>query len=156
LLGIGYLGYNAIVAPYRARKTYEAAVKAHAIEAAKLVEKCQGMDWRTACERLGAAGARRRSLLKTKAAVPTAPDTDEYENAMLHSDDPTITYDQFCLRVHRMKLYGDITFPYHANQLLHLGGNQTMALFIQVNKMMCLYAAVSRVVFLSSDLTLTL
>jgi hypothetical protein len=110
-------------------------VKAHAIEAAKLVEKCQGMDWRTACERLGsAAGARRRSLLKTKAAVPTAPDTDEYENAMLHSDDPTITYDQFCLRVHRMKLYGDITFPYHANQLLHLGGNQTMALFIQVRE----------------------
>lgn len=136
LLGAGYLGYDEIVAPYRARKAYEAAVKAHAIEAAKLVEKCQGMDWRTACERLGAAaaGARRRSLLKTKAAAAAAvvPDTDEYENAMLHSDDPTVTYDQFCLRVNRMKLYGEITFPYYSNQLLHLGGNQTMALFIQV------------------------
>jgi hypothetical protein len=127
LLGAGYTGYERVVAPYRARKAYETAVKAHAIEAAKLVEKCRGIDWRTACENLGAAGAR-RSLVRTQ----TVANTDEYENFLLNSDDPTMTYDPFCLRIHRMKLYGDITFPYHSSHLLQSGGNQTMALFIQV------------------------
>jgi hypothetical protein len=129
LLGAGYTGYERFVAPYRARKAYEKAVKAHAIEAAKLVEKCRGMDWRTACENLGAAGAR-RSLARSKTVA--TPSTDEYENFLLNSDDPTMTYDPFCLRIHRMKLYGDITFPYHSSHLLQSGGNQTMALFIQV------------------------
>jgi hypothetical protein len=129
LLGAGYTGYERVVAPYRARKATEKAIKAHAIEAAKLVEKCRGIDWRTACENLGAAGAR-RSLVRSKAEA--RPNTDEYENFLLNSDDPTMTYDPFCLRMHRMKLYGDITFPYHSSHLLQSGGNQTMALFIQV------------------------
>jgi hypothetical protein len=35
------------------------------------------------------------------------------------------------LTVYRLDLVGDTTFPYHANELLVAGGNQTIALFIQ-------------------------
>jgi hypothetical protein len=125
LLGGGYLFYRQVMTPFQARRSYEAKVRIHAQEAAKLVEKCRGINWKTACDKLGAAGVR-RNLKKTDIG------TDEYEDFLLNSDDPTTTYDQYCLRVHRLKLYGDITFPYHSSQLLQSGGNQTMALFIQV------------------------
>ena len=71
----------------------------------------------------GAAGARR---LETDDVVYS-----DLEQQYLHSDDPSVTYDAHCLRVYRLQMYGNITFPYHSGQLLQTGGNQTMALFIQ-------------------------
>jgi hypothetical protein len=53
---------------------------------------------------------------------------------LLDSDDPSVLYDENCLRVYRLDLFGETTFPYHANNLLRAGGNQTMALFIQVSE----------------------
>ena len=49
----------------------------------------------------------------------------------MDSDDPAVFFDENCLRLYRIKFDGDVTFPYHASQLLHAGGQQTMALFIQ-------------------------
>lgn len=91
-------------------------------------ERCQGIDWQTACSRIeGSAGARRRLMFADEVEGP------EYsmEETLLDSDDPSVTYDPKCLRVYRLDLFGKTTFPYHANQLLRAGGNQTMALVIQ-------------------------
>ena len=91
------------------------------LEAARVI-KCRGIDWEEACRRVSSAGARRRDL------------SSVMEEAYLDSDDPFVVYDETCLRVYRLDLYvggKKATFPYHANQLLRTGGNQTMALFIQ-------------------------
>jgi hypothetical protein len=54
------------------------------------------------------------------------------EEELLESDDPSVTYDNNCLKVYRLDInHGQRTFPYHSSQLLRLGGNQTMALIIQ-------------------------
>ena len=91
------------------------------------LEKCRGMDWQTACSQLTEAGARRRLDNQH-----THNDYSEMEEYLLQdSDDPSVTYDDNCLRVYRLDLFNTTTFPYHANQLLRAGGNQTMALFIQ-------------------------
>jgi hypothetical protein len=84
------------------------------------LHRCQGIDWQQACEHLSSAGARRH--LHEESIM---------EEAFLDSDDPSVTYDENCLRVFRLDLAGNTTFPYHANHLLRAGGNQTMALFIQ-------------------------
>jgi hypothetical protein len=130
LLGIGgFLAYKIYVVPYRAAKALEAAIRSHAEAAAKRVEKCRGIDWKRACENLGAAGAR-RSLFESEEEP-----YDAFEDFLLHSDDPSVTYADNCLRVYRLDINGDgdITFPYHSSQFLKAGGNQTMALFIQVS-----------------------
>jgi hypothetical protein len=91
------------------------------------VEKCRGIDWKRACDNLGAAGER-RFLFEAEEET-----SDAFEDYLLRSDDPSVTYDDDCLRVYRLDLDGDITFPYHSSQFLKAGGNQTMALFIQVS-----------------------
>jgi hypothetical protein len=53
------------------------------------------------------------------------------EADLLNSDDPSVTYDNFCLITYRMRIVGNITFPYYASSRLILGGNYTMALLIQ-------------------------
>lgn len=99
------------------KKTAEAAKVA-----AQRLPDCKDIDWQQACERISSAGARR---------LATTAESNLMEDYLLDSDDPSVTYDENCLRVYRLDLYGNITFPYHANQLLRAGGNQTMALFIQ-------------------------
>lgn len=127
LLGIGgLLAYKLYVVPYRAAKALDAAIRSHAKAAAQRVEKCRGIDWKRACDNLGAAGAR-RSLFEAEEPY------DAFEDFLLHSDDPSVTYDDNCLRVYRLDLDGDINFPYHSSQFLKAGGNQTMALFVQVS-----------------------
>jgi len=108
------------------QQVIEDVIQANAAAAQQRIEQCQNIDWQMACEQLGAAGARR---LQT-----TENDDDTIlplENDLLDSDDPSVTYDNHCLHVYRLDLQGNLTFPYHANQLLRAGGNQTMALFIQ-------------------------
>jgi hypothetical protein len=128
LLGIGgFLVYKIYVVPYRAANSLEAAIRLHAEAAAQRVEKCRGIDWKRACDNMGAAGAR-RSLFEAEEEP-----YDAFEDFLLHSDDPSVTYDDNCLRVYRLDIDGGITFPYHSSQFLKAGGNQTMALFIQVS-----------------------
>jgi hypothetical protein len=132
LLGIGgLLAYKLYVVPYQAAKALDAAIRSHAEAAAQRVEKCRGIDWKRACDNLGAAGAR-RSLFEAEEET-----YDAFEDYLLHSDDPSVTYDDNCLRVYRLDLDDDITFPYHSSQFLKAGGNQTMALFIQVSEFGC-------------------
>lgn len=94
--------------------------------AADHLKRCRGIDWQQACERIEGAGARRSLRVDDLQAANPKP-----EDLFLDSDDPSVTYDENCLRVYRLDLFGKTTFPYHANQLLRAGGNQTMALFIQ-------------------------
>ena len=87
-------------------------------KAASRVKSCKELDWQQACENVASAGARRRLSTVT-------------EEAFLYSDDPSVTFDNNCLRVYRLDLQGNMTFPYHANHLIRAGGNETMTLFIQ-------------------------
>jgi hypothetical protein len=92
--------------------------------------RCKDVDWQHACDRLeGGAGARRRLLLDEDEEQETFSALEE--EYLLDADESSVTYDENCLRVYRLDLFGTTTFPYHANQLLRAGGNQTMALFIQ-------------------------
>jgi len=117
--------YRKIYLPYHEKKVLKAAIKAHAEAAALRVQKCLGIDWKTACDAMdGAAGARR---LQADGKTMYSTLEEEY----LHSDNPSVTLDDNCLRVYRLEMYGNITFPYHSSQLLKSGGNHTMALFIQ-------------------------
>jgi hypothetical protein len=96
---------------------------------AKRYRRCKDVDWQQACDRLeGAAGARRRLLVEDEEEETFSVLEEEY---LLDADDFSASYDEKCLRVYRLDLFGTTTFPYHANQLLRAGGNQTMALFIQ-------------------------
>ncbi len=103
----------------------------HASLARERVERCRKVDWLEACDRVGKAGARRRRLRRLQDEDSSVPKFDFMEEALLDSDDPAVFYDENCLRLYRIKFDGDVTFPYHASQLLHAGGQQTMALFIQ-------------------------
>jgi len=89
LLFIGVLVYyQRVVIPAQKAKTLEKAIKAHA-EAAKLrVEMCRGIDWKTACDKLSGAGARRRNL---QTPTPSLTTYSEFEEMILDSDDPTVT-----------------------------------------------------------------
>ena len=120
-----FVYYYQVVLPARRQKELEDEIHAHAAAAALRAKKCEGIDWQTACDALSGAGARR--VLST--VTPYQPSQLE-ENA-LASDDPAVTYDNYCLRIYRLQFLDNITFPYHASQLLAAGGNQTMALFIQ-------------------------
>ena len=120
-----FVFYRTVIAPARRQKELEDRIRAHAAAAALRAEKCRGIDWQNACDALAGAGARR--VLYTG----TADRSNELEEEALDSDDPSVTYDNFCLRIYRLNLFGNITFPYHSSQLLNAGGNHTMALFIQ-------------------------
>jgi hypothetical protein len=89
------------------------------------VKKCKGTTWQTACDALGAAGARRRLFTDGNFETPKVVED------LLFLDDPTITYNEFCLVNYCMNLGGNITFPYHASSHLADGGNYTLALLIQ-------------------------
>lgn len=126
---VGYFGYVDIYGPIHNKHALEHKVQEHAAAARLRVEQCRGYTWETACDALGNAGARRRRRILKK---NTQHDEDDYfqsndalENGILDSDDPTIVYDQFCLRKYRLTMHGGITFPYHSGQLLTKGGNQT-------------------------------
>jgi hypothetical protein len=120
--------YRNILRPKWKKKALEVAIRQHAIEAALRAEQCRGIEWETACDSLGSAGARRK-LYTSKDLLGDR--SGEMENKFLDSDDPSVTYDKNCLRVYRLNIFGSITFPYHSSQLLKAGGNHTMALFIQ-------------------------
>ena len=126
ILGIiGSFVYSKLYLPIHKKHMLEKAIREHA-EAARLrAEKCKDYDWKRACDALGAAGARRQLY------TGNADRSNEMEDIFLNSDDPSVTFDENCLRVYRMRLIDNITFPYHSSQLLSMGGNQTMALFIQ-------------------------
>jgi hypothetical protein len=98
-------------------------------------EKCYGIDWQQACESITGAGARRgrrrRRRRRRRLTDEEATDFTELEEYLLSTDDPSVIYDENCLRVYRLDLFGNTTFPYHASHLLRAGGNETMTLFIQ-------------------------
>jgi hypothetical protein len=100
--------------------------KLHAKLARERIERCRDVGWLEACERIGQAGARRKRRLEEPDPIFNIMEED-----LLESDDPAVVYDVNCLRRYRMKFENQITFPYHASQLIHAGGEQTMALFIQ-------------------------
>ena len=120
----GDLFYDRIYLPIHKRKQLQAAIRAYAEAARVRAMECQGINWRMACDRLGAAGARR------KLYTGKSDRSNELEDQFFPASD-TITYDEYCLPVYRLELFGGITFPYHSIQSLHTGGNFTMALFIQ-------------------------
>ena len=129
LAGVGLLTYFArVYVPKKKANALKAAITRHAEAARKRVEVCRGIDWQTACDKLSGAGARRH--LQTSDQQKSTRYND-FEDMILNSDDPTITYNQFCLRVYRLQMFGTVTFPYLSSQLLRSGGNQSMALFIQ-------------------------
>jgi hypothetical protein len=113
----GWTAYKRIYEPIHNHHVLEEEIRQHAQAARERAARCQGFDWQRACDSMGAAGARRRSLYTGQG------DRDiELEDELILSDDPTITYDQNCLRVYRLQLQNNITFPYHSSQLLHRGG----------------------------------
>ena len=138
LLGFAVLAFLGLSGVVYYKKVYEPKLKAaelakliaaHAAEARERVQKCKGTTWQMACDALGAAGARRRTrqLYNSDNDV----ETPKVEEDLLLSDDPTITYDEFCLVNYRMNLGNNITFPYHASSHLANGGDYTLALLIQ-------------------------
>jgi hypothetical protein len=120
--------YRSVLEPKWKKKAIEEAIRQQAKEAALRAQQCRGIEWKTACDSLGSAGARRK-LYTSKTFLNDR--SSEMEDKLMDSDDSSVTYDTNCLRVYRLKLFGSITFPYHSSQLLRAGGNQTMALFIQ-------------------------
>lgn len=134
LLGLsGVIYYKKVYLPKLKAVELGKLIAEHAAEARVRANKCRGTTWQTACDALGAAGARRRRNLKTGSAVAVGGGgmVGEEDQTLLFSDDPTVTYDEFCLINYRMKLSGNITFPYHASSHLADGGNYTLALLIQ-------------------------
>jgi len=122
------LYYRTVMLPNKRLKDLEERIQAHAAAAALRVEQCRGIDWQQACDKLSGAGAR-RSLYEYTAGNDKSNRPEE--DFLLDSDDPTVTYDKYCLKVYRIRSLENISFPYHSSQLLRSGGNQTMALFIQ-------------------------
>ena len=88
-----------------------------------LLERCRRIDWQEACDRLDGAGARRKSRRRRRRRLEKekAPFSALEESVLKDSNDPSVTYDSNCLRVYRLDLFGNTTFPYHANQLLRAG-----------------------------------
>lgn len=121
----GVVYYKKVYEPKRKAKDLARLIAIHAAEARERVKKCKGTTWQTACDALGAAGARRRLYSGNDVETLTV------DEDLLFSDDPTITYDEFCLVNYRMSLGNNITFPYHASSHLADGGNYTLALLIQ-------------------------
>jgi hypothetical protein len=78
--------------------------------------------------KVGQAPQARRRLLDEDEEEDTFSALEE--EYLFDADESSVTYNEKCLRVYRLDLFGTTAFPYHANQLLRAGGNQTMASFI--------------------------
>lgn len=127
---VGYSYYKRVYLPRFREEQLRELIRRHAADARERAKKCANVDWETACIRLSGASARRRSLY-TGNADRSSEIFDDAEGRLLDSDDPSITYDNHCLLTYRMRLFGNITFPYHASSRLDSGGKYTMALLIQ-------------------------
>jgi hypothetical protein len=101
----GVIIYNRIYLPIHKDNELQEAIRKHAEAARIRAAKCIGISWEMACDNLGAAGARR------KLYTGQTDRSSELEEQFLNSDDPTVTYDEHCLRVYRLNLLGNITFP---------------------------------------------
>jgi hypothetical protein len=117
LASAGWMAYKRLYLPIHNHHVLQQEIQKHAQAARERAARCQGFDWKMACDSLGPAGARRRHLYTGQ-----GDRSSELEDQLMLSDDPSVTFDDNCLRVYRLELQGDVTFPYHANQLLHLGG----------------------------------
>jgi hypothetical protein len=123
---VGFIYYRDVYLPKFKREQLQKLIQEHAAAAKLRAEQCKGIDWKTACGRLSGASARRALY------TGTSDRSEEIvEEKLLYSDDPSVTYDNFCLLTYRMRIFGDITFPYHASSRLASGGKYTMALLIQ-------------------------
>jgi len=127
--GAGWTAYQRIYMPIHRHKVLEEAILQQTIAARERVAQCKGIDWKAACDAMGPAGARRRldegdddGPLGLDIGDDDGPIGFDLEYEYLMSDNPTVTFDENCLRRYRLQLYGNITFPYHASQLLTLGG----------------------------------
>eukprot|EP00934_Nitzschia_sp_Nitz4_P007128 Nitzschia sp. Nitz4//scaffold62_size106224//70401//72257//NITZ4_004362-RA/size106224-processed-gene-0.34-mRNA-1//1//CDS//3329555874//7118//frame0 len=147
LVTLGAIGWVMVIQPEREEAAFDRAVKAQAARDAALVQQCTDVTWQDACAALSltsTAGARRRRLKVHDASAGGAFDDDDafdpdtvdvveesIEQKFLHSDDPTVVYDSYCIREFRLNMMWDISVPYRGNHLLTSGGTHTMALFIQ-------------------------
>ena len=131
LAAASWTGYQRIYLPIHNHHELELEIRQHAEAARERAARCQGFDWKRACDSLGPAGARRRRLYSEDGSehifarnlyTGHGDRSGELEDELMLSDDPTVTYDEHCLRVYRLTLQGNITFPYPSSQLLHLGG----------------------------------
>jgi hypothetical protein len=138
LVAFGAVEYRRVQVPKEKARAIQKAIADHAAAAAIRVEQCRGFNWQTACDKLGDAGARRRHRRKLEEEGYLEYDgggdgegSSEEDSRLFDKDDYTVTFDNNCLRVYRLKMFGEITFPYQSSQRLLAGGNHTMALFIQ-------------------------
>lgn len=138
---LGLMAYVTMIQPAREKAALERTIRAHAAHDAALVHICSNITWQEACAALtSTAGARRR---RQRRRLEDEMDDDDsldpgedyseesIEQKFLNSDDPTVVYDDNCIREYRLTLMYGITFPYRANHLLTNDGHHTMALFIQ-------------------------
>ena len=123
---LGFVYYRLVYLPIYKQTQLQKLIQEHAAAAKLRAEQCKGIDWKTACSRLSGASARRVLYTGTNDRSQEIAEAD-----LLNSDDPSVTYDNFCLITYRMRIFGNITFPYYASSRLILGGNYTMALLIQ-------------------------
>lgn len=152
--GAGWLTYRRIYLPIRRNHLLEKSIRDHAEAARERAAKCFGYDWQRACDAMGPAAARRRRRLQQQPAPSPSwlqqsqprrlytgigDRSNELEDDIMDSDDPTVTFDENCLRLYRLTLYGGITFPYHANQLLHLGGVSYLGILCSSRSFLLLY-----------------
>jgi hypothetical protein len=129
LMSGGYYVYHQWEAPRAKAKYINQKILEHNAIAAARGAQCQNTTWEMACDAMaGSAGARRHRQRRLKI---TPGIVEEEDSLLMDKDDVRVMYDTNCLRIYRLNMFGDITFPYHGSQLLSIGGNQTMALFIQ-------------------------
>jgi hypothetical protein len=135
LVAFGAVEYHRAQIPKKKARAIQKAIAEHAAAAAIRAQQCRGFDWQTACDKLGDAGARRRhrNLMEEGGGDDDGGEGElsEEDSRLFDKDDFTVTFDNNCIRVYRLKMFGEITFPYHSSQRLLAGGNHTMALFIQ-------------------------
>ena len=134
LLGlIGLIYYEKIYLPAYKRAQLQKLIRDHAAAAKVRAAQCKGIDWQTACARItaggGGAGARRQLYTGNYDRSEEISRTNNH--ILYHTDDPSITYDNFCLISYRMNIFDNITFPYYASSRLASGGEYSMALLIQ-------------------------
>jgi hypothetical protein len=121
-----FIVYRKVYLPKHKKDLLQKAIQEHAVAAKLRAQQCQGIDWQSACDKISGASARRKLYTGTGDRS-----REIQEDKLLNSDDPSVTYDNFCLLTYRMRIVGNITFPYHASSQLSAGGNYTMALLIQ-------------------------
>lgn len=132
-----------VVRPAIRRHALETAIRNQAQRDAQLTEQCQGIAWQDACAATLTHGAGARRLKRKKSHVfdensddatdDISPAEQSIEEKFLLSNDPTVVFDDNCIREYRLTLLWNITFPYRSNHLLAGGDGSrfTMALFVQ-------------------------